>query len=130
MTLFDRVRDAVDDAHDRPKPPNLFQKVRDQFAEDPGEPEMYSTSWTPTADWHEVDFGFRANLVSIRSDGDLVVSFVRPYEREQAHIDLTAEEFPFSLGGGDNPVGSDSVWVRRHPDESREFDIKIIAKGY
>lgn len=126
MSLFDRIRDNLD-THDRPNP---FAEVRQRFADDPGKPPNYNTSWTPTPEWHEVDFGFRANMVAIRSDGGLVVSFERPFERQQAHMELEADEFPFSMGGGDNPVGSDSVWVKKHPDETADFDIKITAKGY
>jgi hypothetical protein len=93
--------------------------------------ERFSTGPNPVTvdnEWCKFEFGFTATSVSIRSDDAVRVSFDRPYGMPNRHIHLGADELPFSLGG-ETPVGSDVVWMRRADDASTDPGVEIIALG-
>lgn len=89
----------------------------------------YSTGGGPisiTENWRDFKLPFEAGTVSIRGEADIDVAFEKPYDRPDRHISVSSEELPFT-SGGDSPLNTDVVWVRRAGSATQDPSVQIVA---
>lgn len=80
---------------------------------------------TNTSEFEDIQFGFRASTVNIRTTDDIVVSFGNRLN-EGSHITIRGDESPFTIGG-DASIDANTLWVKQAPSAGGTPGIEVVA---
>lgn len=85
----------------------------------------------PYEGWVKVNFGFVAQTISIRAVGDvdpnIAIAFDNPEVGGGNIIILENEYLPMSIGGSDNGINADKIWITTASDYVDAPSLRLLA---
>lgn len=83
-----------------------------------------------SSEFTEIEFGFVAKVVSIRTTGDIVVAFSQRAATNGGHLKIRqnqdVEESPFSIGG-EAGIDVSKIWIKKAETAETTPAIQLLA---
>lgn len=74
----------------------------------------------------ELEFGFVAKVINLRTTDDVVISFTDPAQNPGGAITIRSNESPFTIGG-DVGINTDTLWIQQADSASGTPGVEVIA---